>query len=133
MQNAENLSHEQIREFLRSSRKIEFAGCRRAEIYGWIERTLAAQRYGTLGKAERGLIRAYAEKVTGVSVSQMTRLIRAYLDTGKVRETPYQRHRFATRYTESDIASDRIGSTAATTRNVGSVSAGRGRGGFDTA
>jgi hypothetical protein len=33
----------------------------------------------------------------------------------------------------TDIASDRIGSTAATTRNVGSVSAGRGRGDFDTA
>ena len=104
MQNAENLSHEQIREFLRSSRKIEFGGCRRAEVYGWIERTLAVQGYGSLGKTERGLIRAYAEKVTGLSVSQMTRLIRAYLDTGRVWEKPYQRHRFATRYTDSDIA-----------------------------
>jgi len=104
MQNAESLSHEQVREFLRSSRKIEFAGCRRAEIYAWVERTLTAQRYGSLGKSERGLIRAYAEKVTGLSVSQMTRLIRAYLDTGKVQEQPYQRYRFATRYTDADIA-----------------------------
>jgi transposase InsO family protein len=104
MQNAENLSHEQIREFLRSSRKIEFAGCRRAEVYAWVERTLAAQGYGSLGKTERGLIRAYAEKVTGLSASQMTRLIRAYLDTGGVREQPYQRHQFATRYTDQDIA-----------------------------
>jgi len=104
MQNAENLSHEQIREFLRSSRKIEFAGCRRAEVYAWVERTLAAQGYGNLSKTERGLIRAYAEKVTGLSASQMTRLIRRYLDTGGVREQPYQRHRFATRYTEQDIA-----------------------------
>jgi len=104
MQNAENLSHEQIREFLQSSRKIKFAGCGRAEIYAWVERTLGAQGYGSLGKAERRLIRAYAEKVTGLSVSQMTRLIRAYLDTGGVREQPYQRHRFATRYTDQDIA-----------------------------
>ena len=104
MQNAENLSHEQIREFLQSSRKIKFAGCGRAEIYAWVERTLGAQGYGSLGKAERGLVRAYAEKVTGLSVSQMTRLIRAYLDTGGVREQPYQRHRFATRYTDQDIA-----------------------------
>src|SRR5215469_1036943 len=104
MQNAENLSHEQIREFLRSSRKIEFAGSGRAEIYAWVERTLAAQGYGGLGKKERGLIRAYAEKVTGLSVSQMTRLIRAYLDTGRVREQPYQRHQFATRYSDQDIA-----------------------------
>src|SRR5215471_5925447 len=104
MQNAENLSHEQIREFLQSSRKIKFAGCGRAEIYAWVERTLAVQGYGSLGKAERGLVRAYAEKVTGLSVSQMTRLIRAYLDTGGVREQPYQRHRFATRYTDQDTA-----------------------------
>lgn len=104
MQNAENLSHEQIREFLQSSRKIEFAGCRRAEIYDWVERTLAAQRYGSLGKTERGLVRAYAEKVTGLSASQMTRLIRAYLDIGRVCGKPYQRHRFGTRYTVQDIA-----------------------------
>ena len=44
MQNAESLSHEQVLEFLRSSRKIEFAGCRRAEIYAWVERTLAVNR-----------------------------------------------------------------------------------------
>ena len=104
MQNAENLSHEQIREFLRSSRKIEFAGCRRAEVYAWVERTLAAQQYGSLGKTERGLVRAYAEKVTGLSASQMTRLIRTYLDTGRVQEQPYRRHRFATRYTDQDVA-----------------------------
>jgi hypothetical protein len=104
MQNAENLSHEQIREFLRSSRKIEFAGCRRAEVYAWVERTLVAQSYGSLGKTERGLVRAYAEKVTGVSVSQMSRLIRAYRETGRVWEKAYQRHRFATRYTDADIA-----------------------------
>lgn len=104
MQNAESLSHEQIREFLRSSGKIEFAGCRRVEIYPWVERTLATQRYGSLGKTERGLIRAYTEKVTGLSTSQMTRLIRAYLDTGRVREKPYQRHQFATRYTDADVA-----------------------------
>ena len=57
-----------------------------------------------MGWSERGLIRAYAEKVTGPSVSQMTRLIRAYLDTGRVREQPYPRHRFATRYGDQDIA-----------------------------
>ncbi len=62
LQNAESLSHEQIREFLRSSRKIEFAGCRRAEVYAWVERSLAAQEYGNLSKTERGLIRAYRRR-----------------------------------------------------------------------
>ena len=104
MRNAENLSPEEIREFLESSTGIEFTGGGRAEIYAWTERVLIAQEFGPRGKKERGVIRAYAEKMTGLSTSQMTRLIRSYLDTGKVQEQPYRRHEFAVKYTESDIA-----------------------------
>jgi transposase InsO family protein len=104
MRNAESLSREQIREFLKSSEPIEFAGCGRDEKYAWVERVLRAQGYGELGKRERGVVRAYVEKVTGMSTSQITRLIRAFLDLGAVRTAPYQRHRFPTRYTGEDIA-----------------------------
>ena len=58
MWNAESLSREQIREFLNSSQPIEFAGCERNEKYAWVERVLAAQRYGELGKRDRGVVRA---------------------------------------------------------------------------
>lgn len=104
MRNAESLSREQIREFLKSSESIEFAGCGRKEKYAWVERVLQAQRYAELGKRERGVVRAYVEKVTGISVSQATRLIRTFLDEGIVRVAPYQRHRFGTQYTAEDIA-----------------------------
>src|SRR5579871_2869935 len=104
MQNAESLSREQIQEFLRSSEPIEFAGVGREERYGWVERVLAAQDYGKLGKGERGLVRAYVRKVTGLSEAQATRLIRAFLDHGTVRAQPYQRHKFAAKYTAEDIA-----------------------------
>jgi transposase InsO family protein len=104
MRNAESLNRAQMREFLESSRTIEFAGCGREEKYEWVERVLGAQGYGELGKRDRGQVRAYLEKVTGLSVSQMTRLIRAFLDTGKVAPAPYQRHQFAVRYTDQDIA-----------------------------
>ncbi len=104
MQNAESLSRAQMREFLESSRAIEFAGSGRDEKYGWVERVLGAQQYRELGKRERGLVRAYLEKVTGLSVSQMTRLIRVWLNTGKVEPVRYQRHQFAVRYTNQDIA-----------------------------
>jgi transposase InsO family protein len=104
MQNAENLSQEQIREFLESSAGIEFGGGGRSEVYAWTERALVAQEFGRHGKKERGVIRAYVEKMTGLSTSQMTRLIRTYLDTGSVREKPYRRHEFAVRYTDVDIA-----------------------------
>ena len=42
-------------------------------------------------------------KVTGLSESQTTRLIRAFLDHGKVQAQPYQRHKFAATYTAQDI------------------------------
>jgi hypothetical protein len=104
MWNAESLRREQIREFLNSSEPIEFAGCQRAEKHAWVERVLASQHYGERSKRERGVVRAYVEKVTGMSASQMTRLIRAFLDHGVVRAAPYQRHRFSARYTAEDIA-----------------------------
>ena len=104
MQNAESLSRDQIQEFLGSSEPIKFTSGGREERYGWVERVLAAQKYGELGKRERGLVRAYVRKVTGLSESQTTRLIRTFLDGGAVRAQAYQRHTFASKYTVEDIA-----------------------------
>jgi transposase InsO family protein len=103
MRNAESLSREQIRDFLQSSQAIEFAGCGRKEKYAWVERVLAAQKYGELSKGERGVVRAYLEKVTGMSAAQVTRLIRQYLDEGVVRVAAYQRCRFRSLYSSEDI------------------------------
>ena len=50
-----------------------------------------------------GLIRAYEGKVTGLSESQLTRLIRSYLDNGRVEAKPYRRHKFPAHYTAADI------------------------------
>src|SRR5437588_4531810 len=104
MQNAESLSRDQIQEFLRSSEAIEFTSGGREERYLWVERVLAAQKYRELGKKERGLVRAYVRKVTGLSEAQTTRMVRAFLDHGAVCARPYQRHTFAARYTSEDIA-----------------------------
>ena len=72
MQNGEGLSQEQIQEFLRSSEPIEFAFGAREERYAWVEPVLAAQKYGELGQRQRGLVRAYVQKVTGLSAAQTT-------------------------------------------------------------
>ena len=104
MKNAESLSRKQIEQFLQSSEGIEFAGCGRNEKYAWVEQVLKQHNYGALGRRERGVVRAYVEKVTGMSASQTTRLIRRFLDHGVVSAAPYQRHRFRTRYTAEDIA-----------------------------
>jgi hypothetical protein len=104
MQNAEALSPEQISEFVKGSQGIEFGGQRRDEIYGWVEQMLVAQEYAVQGKKQRGAIRACLSKVTGLSLPQITRLIRAYVKTGRVEAKPYQRRRFPTQYSERDIS-----------------------------
>jgi hypothetical protein len=76
MQNADVLTQEQIHEFLKGSRSIEFTGQNRAELYGFVQQVLVAQQYARQGKKQRGAVRAYRSKVTGLSLPQRTRLIR---------------------------------------------------------
>jgi hypothetical protein len=64
---------------------------------------LVRQQYALLGKAARGLVRRYIEKMTGLSRAQVTRLIARYTASGRVRVTVYRRRRFAQLYTRADI------------------------------
>lgn len=93
---------EEIRRFVAASEGLQFQGRHRAEVYGWMEQVLVGQQYATQGKAARGLLRRYMEKMTGLSRAQVTRLIARYMTTGRVPVTEYRRHRFATHYTRAD-------------------------------
>jgi transposase InsO family protein len=104
MQNAEVLTQKQIKEFLEGSQSIEFTGQKRSELYSFVQRVLVAQEYAVQGKKERGAVRAYLSKVTGLSLPQMTRLIRKYRQEGVVEAQVYRRRRFPTKYTSGDIA-----------------------------
>ena len=73
------------------------------QLYGWVEQVLVGQEYAQLGKAARGLVRRYIEKMTGLSRAQMTRLIACYTASGRVEVTVYRRRRFAELYTRADI------------------------------
>jgi len=103
VQQAEKLSLEQIRAFLEASEEVHFEGQKREEIYGWISRTLQVHSYGQQSRGNRGLLRRYVEKLTGLSRAQVTRLIGRYLNGGEVKERSYRRHRFRQRYTRADI------------------------------
>lgn len=103
MQNAEVLTQEQIREFLKGSQSIEFSGQNRAELYQFVQRVLVAQQYAVRGKRQRGAVRAYLSKVTGLSLPQMTRLIRKYREAGVVEAADYRRRRFPSKYTRRDV------------------------------
>jgi transposase InsO family protein len=103
MQNAERLSQEQIQEFLKGSQAIEFQGPSRAERYQFVQQVLVAQEYAAQGKKQRGRIRGYLSKITGMSLPQLSRLIRQYRQRGVVEPKAYRRRRFPTQYTDQDV------------------------------
>jgi hypothetical protein len=103
MDDSEAVSLEQIRAFLAGSGEVRFAGQERAEVYGWIERTLVRHQYTSLGRADKGVVRQYIGRMTGRSRAQVTRLIAGHRETGHVTAAVYQRTKFATRYTATDV------------------------------
>ena len=103
MDETETMSLEQIRAFLAGTEPVQFAGEGRAERYGWVERTLRRHDYGRLGRADKGLLRQYVAKLSGLSRAQVTRLIGQFQMHGAVPLPVYRRRRFAARYSEADI------------------------------
>ena len=103
MQNAEKLNPDQISQFLRLGDGIEFAGQSRAERYAFAQQLLATQEYARQGKKQRGAIRAYLSKMTGLSLPQTARLVRMYIETGTVELRGYRRHEFVSKYTDGDV------------------------------
>jgi transposase InsO family protein len=100
---AEKLSLEAIGRFVEASEELRFEGENRQQVYGWVERVLVQQEFAQQGKAARGLVRRYVEKMTGMSRAQVTRLIARYTATGQVRPTIYRRRRFPGLYTRADV------------------------------
>jgi transposase InsO family protein len=103
VQTGQRVSLEQIRAFLEASDEVAFEAQDREQVYAWVERTLREQHWSELKRASRGLVRRYLEKMTGLSRAQITRLIRRYVAGEPVQSKPYQRRRFPTRYTRTDI------------------------------
>jgi len=65
MDDAEKLSLESIGRFVLASEEVRFEATDRRQLYGWVERVLVGQQYAEQGKAARGLLRRYVEKMTG--------------------------------------------------------------------
>ena len=95
---------EQVRDFLAGSAPLDFAVVQRPEAYGFVAAQLGRFDFRRLGKADKGLVRRYLGKVTGLSRAQLTRLIAQYVATGRIedrRGPPAQP--FARRYTPEDV------------------------------
>ena len=95
---------QQVRAFLDGSQPLGFAAPDRKAAYGFIEEQLRRFAYLRQGRAERGLLQRYLQKVTGLSRAQMTRLIGQFRKEGRIRDRRGRPARpFARRYTPEDI------------------------------
>ena len=103
MDDSQATSLEQIRAMVGANSVVRFVGQGRQEVYNWVERTLVRHEYASLRRPDKGVLRRYLAQMTGLSRAQVTRLITAYQETGRVITAPYQRTRFPTIYTAADV------------------------------
>jgi transposase InsO family protein len=101
---SEQLSLVEVEAFLAVSASVGFAGGSQAEIYRWSEALLCHQEYWTHTRRAKGLLRAYMERMTGLSRAQCARLIGQYCKTGRIAAGRSQRRKFPRRYTVEDVA-----------------------------
>ena len=71
--------------------------------YAFISTLLKRFGYPGLRRADKGVVRQYIARMTGLSRAQVTRLIAGQRKTGGVTAVEYQRTKFATRYTAADV------------------------------
>ena len=104
MQHAEHLTPTQMQQFLEAGATLSFAGTGRKPVYALIERTLRGCQYPALSKKDKGIVRRYLAKVSGLSRAQITRLIARRCERGVLKPRAARRRRFPRRYTSDDIA-----------------------------
>ena len=104
MNDSHIISIAQIKAFLKIDSAIKFRAVSKKEQYRWINDVLTKFRYFRLKKKEKGLVREYLLRMTGLSSSQLTRIIFIKRKTGRVFLSSTARHRFPHKYSPTDIA-----------------------------
>lgn len=104
MENWERLSLDEMEAFVENNRKVRFTAKTQEVAYRIIEAVLRQQDYRRLSKGQKGIVRRYLAKMTGLSRAQVTRLIQRWKSRKKLTsERAARRRRFARRYTVEDI------------------------------
>jgi transposase InsO family protein len=102
MNDSKIMTIEQVQKVLKSSARLEFKGVSRRDKYRWVSQTLHRFNYASVAKRDKGILKAYIQRLTGFSRAQITRLISRQLSTGKLIVTTRSRHRFPAIYTLAD-------------------------------
>lgn len=75
-----------LRDFTTGNDSFDLEPVSRCDAYRFIEATCKQFDYPHLGKADKGAVKAYLGKATGLSRAQLTRLIQQCRETGTVRD-----------------------------------------------
>ena len=95
---------DQVRSFLAGTEPVEVQPLDRSARYEFVARTLRRFGYWQLGKADKGVVRGFVGKVSGLSRAQLTRLIAQHRSTGCIRgRRGPPRRPFPRRYTREDV------------------------------
>lgn len=103
MNNSTVLSLTEIKDFLKSSEPINFKCKSQKERNNWIQSVIMHHKYLKCSKKHKIILRRYLMKMTGLSKSQITRLIAEYKKRGTLKPKGYKRCSFKKIYTKADI------------------------------
>src|SRR5882757_190912 len=104
MNNLEQLTLDEMEEFVRSHRHLSWSATGQKSVYGLIEGVLKAQKYRHLSKGQKSVVKGFLAKVTALSRAQITRLIRRWIQTRRIERQPSRQPSFPRRYTAVDVA-----------------------------
>jgi len=103
MENWERLTLAEMEVFVENNRKVRYEAKTQEVAYGVIEAVLKEHDYRRLNKGQKGIVRRYLARITGLSRAQVTGLIRRWMRRRGLRIERAPRRRFARRYTAADI------------------------------
>ncbi|WP_088958698.1 integrase catalytic domain-containing protein [Variovorax sp. HW608] len=106
MDEAQVRTVEQVRQVLAGTQELRFRAAQDDEgRYGWVATVLRRLGYRQLGRADKGAVLAYLQRLSGYSRAQVTRLVSRWM-AGKPLVKNYRapEHAFARRYTAADVA-----------------------------
>ena len=93
---------EQVQAVLGSPEGLAFHRAGREELYGWIDSVLKRFDYFKLRRKAKGQVKAYLQRLSGLSRAQLTRLVTRDLLEGEIKPGYARRNRFAVKYTNRD-------------------------------
>jgi len=103
MENWERLDLAEMEAFVENNRRVRFTAKTQEVAHQVIEGVLKERNYRRLSKGQKGIVRRYLAKITGLSRAQVTRLIQRWNSRKKLTIERAARRQFARRYTAEDI------------------------------